>query len=69
MKRLRKLFALSLVMAVHAFMALPAQAQVKKIEVEITAVDPAARTITVSESGKSLQLDISRKATITVAGK
>lgn len=69
MKRLRKLLALSLVMAVHAVMALPAQAQVKKVEVEITAVDPDARTITVTESGKSLQLDISRKATITVAGK
>lgn len=69
MKLLRKLLALSLIISVHAIMALPAQAQVKKIEVEITSVDPEARTITVTQSGKALQLDISRKAMISVAGK
>ncbi|KAA0131579.1 DUF1080 domain-containing protein [Gimesia chilikensis] len=69
MKLLRKLLALSLVMAVHAIMTLPVQAQVKKIEVEITTVDPEARTITVTQEGKPLQLDISRKAMISVAGK
>lgn len=63
------LLSLLLVMAFHLVMAQSAHAQVKKIEAEITAVDPEARTITVTQEGKPLQLDISRKVAITVAGK
>jgi len=46
-----------------------ALAQATTVDVEIKSVDPAARTITVEHNGKTTELDISRKATILIAGK
>lgn len=69
MKRQHNLLALLCIMGILSVVAPSAHAQVKKIEAEITLVDPEARTITVTQDGKPLQLDISRKVAITVAGK
>jgi hypothetical protein len=46
-----------------------AAAQTTLKDVEIKAIDPSARTITVVRDGKEEQLDVSRKAAISVAGK
>ena len=46
-----------------------ALAQATTVDVEIKSVDPTARTITVEHNGKTTELDISRKATIVIAGK
>lgn len=46
-----------------------APAQVASTEVEIKSIDPAGRTITVIRDGKTEQFDLSRKTSVTVAGK
>jgi hypothetical protein len=52
-----------------ALFASAAIAQTTTVDVEIKSVDPTARTITVEHNGKTTELDISRKATILIAGK
>jgi|GEM_PF-4872015 len=44
-------------------------AQTTTVEVTIKSVDATARTLIVEHNGKTTELDISRKATISVAGK
>jgi hypothetical protein len=46
-----------------------ANAEVVTVDVTIKSVDVTARTITVEHNGKTTELDLSRKATILVAGK
>lgn len=65
----RTLLSLLLVMAFQSIMAQSVFGQVRKIEAEITAVDTEARMITVTQEGKPLELEISRKVAIKVAGK
>ena len=45
------------------------QADVVTIEVAIKSVDPEGRTITVLRKAKTLELDVSKKAEVTINGK
>ncbi|MCR9210881.1 MAG: PDZ domain-containing protein [bacterium] len=46
-----------------------ARADIVTIEVTINSVDEEARTIKATRKGKSLELDVSRKASVTIKGK